>query len=96
MKMIIWVLWPAFAAAGIAELVFFTLIDPQQLFLLGQPIEVSPMAAYSIGFLLFWLVCTGASLMTYFMLPAEIKKALSRHADEHPDLTRRGRTRPAQ
>ncbi len=53
MKMIIWVLWPAFAAAGIAELVFFTLIDPQQLFLLGQPIEVSPMAAYSIGFLLF-------------------------------------------
>ena len=96
MKMIIWVLWPAFAAAGIAEVVFFTLIDPQQLFLLGQPINVSPMTTYSIGFLLFWLVCAGASLMTYFMLPGEVKKVLSRHAEEHPDLTRRGRAKPAQ
>lgn len=100
MKMIIWVLWPAFSAAGIAEVVFFTLIDPQQLFLLGQPIEVSPMTAYSIGFLLFWFVCAGASLMTYLMLPADVKKALTRHADEHPDLSRRSdrgnRARPAQ
>jgi hypothetical protein len=30
MKMIIWVLWPSFTAAGIAEVVFFTLIDPKQ------------------------------------------------------------------
>ena len=89
MKMIIWVLWPAFAAAGIAEVVFFTLIDPQQLYLLGQPIDVSPMTAYSIGFLLFWLVCAGASLTTYLMLPADVKKLLNRHATEHPDLTRR-------
>ena len=96
MKMIIWVLWPAFAAAGIAEVVFFTLIDPQQLYLLGQPISVSPMTTYSIGFILFWMLCTSASLMTYFMLPAEIKTALSRHAEEHPDLTRRGRARAAQ
>lgn len=87
MKMIIWVLWPSFAAAGIAEVVFFTLIDPQQLYLLGQPINVSPMTTYSIGFLLFWLVCAGASLMTYFMLPADAKKLLGQHAAEHPDLT---------
>lgn len=90
MKMIIWVLWPAFSAAGIAEVVFFTLIDPQQLYLLGEPINVSSMAAYSIGFLLFWLLCTGACLMTYLMLPAEVKKLLTKHADEHPDLTHRG------
>jgi hypothetical protein len=96
MKMIIWVLWPAFAAAGIAEVVFFTLIDPQQLFLLGQPINVSPMTTYSIGFLMFWLVCAGASLMTYFMLPADVKNALTRHAEDHPDLTRRGRAKAAQ
>ena len=96
MKMIIWVLWPAFTAAGIAEVVFFTLIDPQQLYLLGKPVDVSPMTTYSIGFLLFWLVCAGASLMTWFMLPADVKAALQRHATEHPDLARRGRPRPAQ
>ena len=77
-------------------MVFFTLIDPQQLYLLGQPINVSPMTTYSIGFLLFWLLCSGASLMTYLMLPGDVKAALSRHADEHPDLSRRNRTRAAQ
>lgn len=38
MKQVIWVLWPAFIAAGIAEVAFFTLIDPGQLYLLGQPV----------------------------------------------------------
>ena len=89
MKPIIWILWPSFAAAGFAEVIFFTLIDPQQLYLLGQPVEVSPMATYSIGFLLFWLICLGASLSTYLMLPADVKQLLNRHASEHPDLTRR-------
>lgn len=93
MKLIIWVLWPAFAAAGVAEVAFFTLIDPQQLYLLGEPVEASPLAAYSIGFLFFWLLCTGATLMAWFMLPADVKAALHRHATEHPDLSR-GSGRP--
>ncbi|WP_301100503.1 hypothetical protein [Propionivibrio sp.] len=88
MKHIIWVLWPAFIAAGIAEIVFFTVIDPQQLFLLGQPVELSPMATYSIGFLMFWLICTGSSLMTWFMLPQSIKAALGCHVEEREDLSR--------
>ena len=96
MKMIIWVLWPAFAAAAIAEVAFFTLIDPQQLYLLGQPINVSPMTTYSIGFLLFWALCSGTSLMTYLMLPADVKAALSRHTELRPDLSRSNRTRAIQ
>jgi len=88
MKQVIWVLWPAFVAAGIAEGVFFTLIDPRQLYLLGEPVALSAMATYSIGFLLFWLVCIGSSLMTYFMLPQGIKDALGRIASEHEDLAR--------
>ena len=85
MKSIIWILWPAFLAAGITEVVFFTAIDPQQLLLLGQPIKLSPMATYSIGFLMFWLICAGSSLMSWFMLPEEIKKTLQRYADELRD-----------
>lgn len=88
MKQVIWILWPAFIAAGIAEVVFFTVIDPKQLYLLGQPVELSAMASYSIGFLLFWMICAGSSLMTYFMLPQSIKNALERTATDRVDLAR--------
>lgn len=88
MKHIIWVLWPAFIAAGLAEIVFFTVIDPQQLFLLGQPVNLPDVAMYSIGFLLFWLICAGSSLLSWFMLPQEIKSALERYVDERNDLAR--------
>lgn len=83
MNQIIWILWPAFVAAGLAEAAFFTLIDPRQLYLLGQPVELSAMATYSIGFLLFWLVCIGSSLMTYFMMPQSIKERLKKLTDQH-------------
>ena len=88
MKHIIWVLWPAFIAAGIAETVFFTVIDPKQLYLMGQPVELSAMATYSIGFLMFWFICAGSSLMTWFMLPQDIKTALENLSNERPDLSR--------
>jgi hypothetical protein len=97
MKHIIWVLWPAFIAAGIAEIVFFTLIDPQQLFLFGQPIALSAIATYSFGFLMFWLICTGSSLMTWFMLPQDVKSALTSRTGAHDDPARprRGRLNAA-
>ena len=88
MKHIIWVLWPAFIAAGIAETAFFTVIDPKQLYLMGQAVELSAMATYSIGFLMFWLICAGSSLMTWFMLPQDIKTALEDLSNERPDLSR--------
>jgi len=91
MKHIIWILWPAFIAAGVAEVVFFTVIDPKQLFLLGQPIELAALTTYSVGFFLFWVLCIGSSLMTYFMLPQSIKKALESTATDRVDLSRQQR-----
>ena len=92
MKHVIWVLWPAFIAAGIAEVVFFTVIDPRQLYLLGQPVDLPSLATYSIGFLMFWLICAGSSLMTYFMLPARLKNALDDTVKARADLARPLRT----
>lgn len=92
MKHIIWILWPAFIAAGIAEIVFFTAIDPQQLYLLGRPVALSALATYSIGFLMFWLLCAGSSLMTYFMLPAKVKDTLDTTMAERAALLRPART----
>lgn len=94
MKHVIWVLWPAFVAAGVAESIFFAMIDPQQLYFLGEQVALSDIATYSIGFLLFWLTCAGSSLMTWFMLPQEIKRSLDRLAREHADLAETRRRNP--
>lgn len=61
------VLWPSFLVAGIAEGLFFTLIDPQELYLFGEPVHFSRVATYSIGFFGFWLVCAASSLLTWFL-----------------------------
>jgi hypothetical protein len=53
--------------AGIAEGVFFTVIDPQELYLFGEPVHFSKLATYSIGFFGFWAVCAASSLMTWFL-----------------------------
>ncbi|MCB1960951.1 MAG: hypothetical protein KDE68_10595 [Rhodocyclaceae bacterium] len=61
------VLWPSFLVAGLAEAVFFTIVDPQQLYLFGEAVEFSAVATYSIGFFGFWLVCAASSLTTIFL-----------------------------
>lgn len=66
MLKLIQVLWPSFLVAGLAEIVFFTVVDPQELYLFGQPVHFSAIATYSIGFFGFWLVCAGSSLATLF------------------------------
>ncbi|MFA4968059.1 MAG: hypothetical protein WC540_00390 [Sulfuritalea sp.] len=67
MLRIIWVLWPSFLVAGIAEGIFFTVIDPQELYLMGEPVHVSRIATYSIGFIGFWATCAASSLLTCFL-----------------------------
>ena len=80
MNKVIWVFWPSFVAAVIAEFVFFWVINPQQLYFLGQTVEMSSYATYSVGFLLFWLICAGSSLLTWFMLP---QRPQAEHRHEH-------------
>jgi len=63
----LWVLWPSFVVAGIAEGIFFTVIDPQELYLFGQPVHLSQIATYSIGFFGFWGICAASSFMTCFL-----------------------------
>ena len=67
MQRLIWILWPSFVVAGVAEIVFFTVVDPQQLYLFGQPVDYSAIATYSLGFIGFWLACAGSSMLTLFL-----------------------------
>lgn len=72
------VLWPSFLVAALAEGIFFTVIDPQELYFFGEPVHFSKTATYSIGFFGFWAICAASSLTTWFLLlsAAEINKGV--------------------
>lgn len=67
MQKAIWILWPSFVAGGLAEAVFFTLFDPMDLNLFGEPLNLSRTAIYTIGFFAFWLFAAGSSAFTCFL-----------------------------
>ena len=67
MKRLISILWPSFIVAGVAEALFFTLVDPQELYLFGEPVYWSKTAVYSVGFFAFWAVCAASSMFTCFI-----------------------------
>jgi hypothetical protein len=63
----LWVLWPAFLVASVAELLFFAVIDPMDVYLFGKAVEADRMSIYTLGFLFFWLVAAAASFLTVFL-----------------------------
>ena len=65
-KRLIYILWPAFIVAGIAEAVFFTLFDPANLRLFDREIVLSRTAVYSVGFFAFWAFAAASSALTCF------------------------------
>jgi hypothetical protein len=65
-KTTLWILWPAFLVACVAELLFFSLFDPVDFQLFG-PLGLSRRAGYSIGFLLFWSIAAASSALTCFL-----------------------------
>lgn len=67
---IIAVLWPSFLMSGLATILFFTFIDPADLVINQQSVEISRLGAYSIGFFLFWmLTAVTCALTCYFNRP---------------------------
>jgi hypothetical protein len=85
MSKLYYVLWPSFLVAGIAEIVFFTVIDPQDLYLFGQPVHFSPLATYSIGFFAFWALCAVSSWATCFFQRSgsDINRETREHVGDH-------------
>ena len=61
------ILWPSFVVAGAAEAIFFTVINPQELYLFGEAVDLGSLATYSIGFFLFWAVAAASSAFTCFL-----------------------------
>jgi len=64
---IMWIVWPAFLMAGVAELVFFSIFDPFDLHFFGSPLELSREAVYAMGFFGFWALGIASSTLTLFL-----------------------------
>ena len=58
---VIAVLWPAFMAACLIEIVVFAAFDPHDLRAAGDS-DLDPFTVYSLGFFAFWLVASLAGL----------------------------------
>lgn len=86
MKRAIWILWPSFIVGGIGEVLFFTVFDPQELFLFGEPTSLSRLAVYSIGFFLCWAFAAASSAFTCFLQrgSAEIDRLGALASDAQP------------
>lgn len=69
---VIAILWPSFLTSGVATILFFTAFDPQHLLMETDFAEMSRLAAYTIGFFMFWLLTTLTSALTcYFQRPCD-------------------------
>ena len=50
---LMWVVWPAFLAACILELVVFAMVDPQDLHWGGRTVPLSRQGVYTVSFFVF-------------------------------------------
>ena len=66
-RRLMWVIWPAFLVAGVAELIFFSVFDPFDLHFFGAPLEMSRQAIYTMGFFGFWALGIASSALTIFL-----------------------------
>jgi hypothetical protein len=63
------ILWPSFFAAGVASMVFFAVVDPEQLReITWAQFEIGREAGYTLGFFMFWACTFGSSLFTWILL----------------------------
>lgn len=89
---LIWILWPAFLIAGIAEGIAFSLFDPLDMRLFGAPVDLDRMAVYSIGFFLFWAFAAASSALTCLLQrsPFEVNRCPLPQAARPEGCPRRG------
>ncbi|MEY4765625.1 MAG: hypothetical protein RI907_2298 [Pseudomonadota bacterium] len=72
------ILWPAFLAAALLEMVVFSWVDPASL----QMGDWQPdrKTVYSVGFLVFWAACSVSSLISLWFRDADMAVQASREA----------------
>ena len=64
---LMWVLWPSFLAAGVAETFVFACVDPLELYPFSAAGEATRVAVYTLGFFCFWTVSALSSGLTLYL-----------------------------
>lgn len=65
-------IWPSFLVTCVLEMLVFAVVDPHSLNWMGQPLEISRQAVYTLAFFVFWGAIMSACGLTLFLLkPAE-------------------------
>lgn len=62
------ILWPSFLFAVLGTVLFFSLLDPVDLFFVG-PLELGRKGGYTFGFFFFWALAAGSSWLTCVLGP---------------------------
>ena len=61
------ILWPSFITASLATVIFFSMFDPDIIFV---DFDISRLGAYTVGLLIFWLFGMLTAMLTcFFMKP---------------------------
>jgi hypothetical protein len=68
-RLMIWILWPAFLVAILAEGLLFSLVHPADLIFFGNHIPMADEGVYTIGFFVIWFFCASSSALTAYILP---------------------------
>jgi hypothetical protein len=67
-RVLMQILWPAFVAAALLELLVFAHVDPADVHTLaGAPVELSRQAVYTLSFFGFWAVTAAASAVSCWL-----------------------------
>jgi hypothetical protein len=73
-RRVLWVFWPAFLVAGVAEMIVFSSVDPSELTLFGQPVDLARETVYALGFFLFWAIGAASSALTVFLSRSPVQE----------------------
>lgn len=77
--------WPAFIAACLLELVVFAMVDPHDVRWSGQPLGLTPMGVYTAAFFVFWAVsAVGCALTALLARSAAALNACPFPANQRP------------
>jgi len=85
MQRLIQILWPSFLVAGVADIILTTLFDPLEIMYRGEALIEHRIAAYTIGFFVFWLLGITSSFLTcYFQCTANQINRCPQPPDNQP------------
>lgn len=93
-RQLMWILWPAFLVAGIADGLMFSLFDPHDMHIFGEPVNLDRRAVYSIGFFLFWAFAAASSALTCLLQrsPFELNRCPLPQSERPQGCAKRGQS----